>query len=171
MWLIALAISIIVFAITGCTKKIQPQIEYKEKIIFQQKIDTFKIIEDDTCSQYKQSFNWLLQDYQNILELAQKFNDSLGKLNYTISVLKVENTLKKQPRIRKNKGTIIANNTGSQISDVVGANTQKAKDNSAIGNENDLKKTTKKTQWWWIFIAGFLSAHLIRFLRKKYLPI
>ena len=44
----------------------------------------------------------------------------------------------------------------------------KAKDNSAIGDNNELKKTTKKSQWWWIFIAGFLSAHLLRFALQRF---
>lgn len=171
LWIGGIVIASILLSIfaTSCTKQVTPQIVTQEKIIFKEKIDTFKIVEDDTCNQYKQSFNLLINDYESIIDLAQKFNDSLSKLNYSISILKVENTLKKQPRIRKNKGTIIANNSDSQISDIVGTNNQKPKDNSAIGNNNDLKKTTKKTQWWWIFLAGFLTAHLLRLLIKKYI--
>ena len=173
LWIGGIVIASILLSIfaTSCTKQVTPQIVIQEKIIFKEKIDTFKIVEDDTCEQYKQSFNMLINDYESIIDLAQKFNDSLSKLNYTISVLKVENALKKEPRIRKNKGTIIANNSDSKISDIIGNNTQKPKDNSAIGNNNDLKKTNKKNNWWWIFLAGFLTAHLLRFLINKLLNL
>jgi len=46
---------------------------------------------------------------------------------------------------------------------------QKAKDNSAIGQDNELTKTTKKNNWLWIFIAGAVSCQLIIFIIKKYI--
>lgn len=36
-----------------------------------------------------------------------------------------------------------------------------AKKGSAVGDGNDI--TNKKIDWFWIFLAGFLTAHLLRF--------
>lgn len=46
---------------------------------------------------------------------------------------------------------------------------QKAKDNSAIGQDNNLTKTTKKSNWFWIFIAGAVTGQLIRIGIKRFI--
>ncbi len=70
-------------------------------------------------------------------------------------------------KVKKNSTiTIIQGNDNKPIIDKSETN-QKAKDNSAIGQDNQLTKTTKKNNWIWIFIAGMLTSQLIRIAFKK----
>ena len=74
---------------------------------------------------------------------------------------------RKPKKVKKNSPiTIIQGNNNKPIIDQSEIR-QKAKDNSAIGQDNELTKTTKKNNWFWIYIAGFLSAVIANFTFKN----
>lgn len=177
VWLVGIVVAAILLSIfaTGCTKQVAPTIVYKEKIdtitFYYTRIDT--ILNFDECVEIAKEYNMLL--------------DNFNKQKSNIAIL--ENELSKIEKSKIVKTKIITKNSNNntevnnlkrsiQIKDseidslnLALKSVRKAKDNSAIGNENQLQKTTKKTQWWWIFIAGFLTAHLLRFIINKYLHI
>ena len=155
----------------GCTPKTTPTIEYKAKIdtIYQTKIetvlktkfDTITILQDDTCELYKMSFNSLLgyyNDAQKIIEIQKDSMDYLHSLNQVVNLPK---------KVKKNSViTVIQGNDNKSNIDKSETN-QKAKDNSAIGQDNQLTKTTKKNNWFWIFLAGALAGQLLRIAFTK----
>lgn len=161
-----IAFILLTILIFGCTPKIEPTIKYKTKIdtiyqtkvetILNQRFDTITIVQDDTCELYKMSFNSLLgyyNDAQKIIEIQKDSMDYLHSLNQVVNLPK---------KVKKNSTiTIIQGNDNKPIIDKSETN-QKAKDNSAIGQDNELTKTTKKNNWIWIFIAGMLTSQLIR---------
>lgn len=163
---------VLIFCVVSCQKVATPQTVYKEKIVTKidtliqkfNQIDTFYIDSNfDTCFAEKQAFNWLVKEYQKILNYANSLiqeNDKLLK-----QAKENQNTLSK---LKKNKGgTIIINDSGS-VSDVTNKNTQKPKQNSAIGNDNDLKQT-KEIGWWKIFLVGMGTGILTSFIVRKLL--
>ena len=166
-----IAFILLCILIFGCTPKIEPTIEYKTKVdtIYQTKIetvlktkfDTITIVDNDTCELYKMSFNSLLGYYneaQNIISIQKDSMDYLHALNQVINLPK---------KVKKNSTiTVIQGNNNKSNIDKSETN-QKAKDNSAIGQDNELTKTTKKNNWIWIFIAGMLTSQLIRIAFKK----
>ena len=107
------------------------------------------------------SFNSLLNYYneaQNIIQVQKDSMDYLHSLNQVINLPK---------KVKKNSTiSIIQGNDNKSNIDKSDTN-QKAKDNSAIGQDNELTKTTKKNNWIWIFIAGMLTSQLIRIAFKK----
>lgn len=166
-----IAFILLCILIFGCTPKIEPTIKYKTKTdtiyqtkvetILNQRFDTIIILQDDTCNLYKMSFNSLLnyyQDAQKIIEIQKDSMDYLHSLNQVINLPK---------KVKKNSTiTVIQGNDNKSNIDKSETN-QKAKDNSAIGQDNQLIKTTKKNNWIWIFIAGMLTSQLIRIAFKK----
>jgi hypothetical protein len=166
-----IAFILLCILIFGCTPKIEPTIEYNTKVdtiyqtkvetILDQRFDTITIMQDDTCNLYKMSFNSLLgyyNDAQKIIEIQKDSMDYLHSLNQVVNLPK---------KVKKNSTiTIIQGNDNKPIIDQSEIR-QKAKDNSAIGKDNQLTKTTKKNNWIWIFIAGMLTSQLIRIAFKK----
>ena len=166
-----IAFILLCILIFGCTPKIKPTIEYNTKIdticqtkvetILNQRFDTITIVQDDTCELYKMSFNSLLtyyQDAQKIIEIQKDSMDYLHALNQVINLPK---------KVKKNSTiTVIQGNNNKSNIDKSETN-QKAKDNSVIGQDNELTKTTKKNNWIWIFLAGMLTSQLIRIAFKK----
>ena len=166
-----IAFILLCILIFGCTPKIKPTIEYNTKIdticqtkvetILNQRFDTITIMQDDTCNLYKMSFNSLLtyyQDAQKIIEIQKDSMDYLHALNQVINLPK---------KVKKNSTiTVIQGNNNKSNIDKSETN-QKAKDNSAIGQDNELTKTTKKNNWIWIFLAGAVSGQLLVIAFKK----
>jgi len=166
-----IAFILLCILIFGCTPKIKPTIEYKTKVdtiyqtkietILNQRFDTITIMQDDTCNLYKMSFNSLLtyyQDAQKIIEIQKDSMDYLHALNQVINLPK---------KVKKNSViTVIQGNDNKSNIDKSETN-QKAKDNSAIGQDNQLTKTTKKNNWFWIFLAGALAGQLLRIAFTK----
>jgi len=166
-----IAFILLCILIFGCTPKIKPTIEYKTKVdtIYQTKIetvlktkfDTITILQDDTCEFYKMSFNSLLgyyNDAQKIIEIQKDSMDYLHSLNQVVNLPK---------KVKKNSViTVIQGNDNKSNIDKSETN-QKAKDNSAIGQDNQLTKTTKKNNWFWIFLAGALAGQLLRIAFTK----
>lgn len=163
--------SIIAILVFSCSPNIQPIISQNNKIdtiyqtkvetILNQRFDTITIMQDDTCNLYKMSFNSLLtyyQDAQKIIEIQKDSMDYLHALNQVVNLPK---------KVKKNSViTVIQGNDNKSNIDKSETN-QKAKDNSAIGQDNQLIKTTKKNNWIWIFIAGMLTSQLIRIAFTK----
>jgi hypothetical protein len=180
VWLVSIAVAGVLLSIfaTGCTKQVAPTIVYKEKIdtitFYYTRIDT--ILNFDECVEIAREYNMLL--------------DNFNKQKSNIAIL--ENELSKIDKSKKVKTKIITKNSNNntevnnlkrsiQIKDseidslnLALKSVQKARDNSAIGNENNLQKTTKKMQWWWIFFAGALSWFIVQNVLfnylKKYIP-
>lgn len=154
----------------GCTPKFEPQINYQPKTdtIYQTKIetilntkfDTITILQDDTCNLYKMSFNSLLSYYQDAQKLIKIQKDSMEHLTALSMVGNLPKKMKKNSSI-----TIVQNSDESKVDN--SKTNQKAKDNSAIGQDNQLSKTTKKNNWLWIYIAGFLTAVIVNFTFKN----
>ena len=162
---------ILTILIFGCTPKTTPTIEYKAKIdtIYQTKIetvlktkfDTITIVDNDTCELYKMSFNSLLGYYNEAQDIISIQKDSMDYLHSLNQVINLPKKVKKNSTI-----TIIQGNDNKSNIDKSETN-QKAKDNSAIGQDNELTKTTKKNNWIWIFLAGALSGQLLRIAIKN----
>lgn len=142
MWLMALAISIIVFAFTGCTRKMQPQIIYTEKTIT--KFDTLLFVSEKTDTIPCEDFEYFLVNKTDTIFIEVVKNE------LKLKTIKRIDTIYKEINIVQNLPKKVVNKIDNSVRN-------KAKDNSAIGNENDLKKSTKKTNWWWIYLAGALS--------------
>jgi hypothetical protein len=163
----------------GCTPKIEPTIKYKTKTdtIYQTKIetvlktkfDTITIVDNDTCELYKMSFNSLLNYYNEAQDIISIQKDSMDYLHALNQVINLPKKVKKNSVI-----TVIQGNDNKSNIDKSETN-QKAKDNSAIGQDNQLTKTTKKNNWWWIFLAGALSWFIVQNvlfkILKTYFPI
>lgn len=166
-----IAFILLCILIFGCTPKTTPTIEYKDKIdtIYQTKIetvlktkfDTITIIDNDTCELYKMSFNSLLGYYNEAQDIISIQKDSMDYLHSLNQVVNLPKKVKKNSTI-----TVIQGNDNKSNIDKSETN-QKAKDNSAIGQDNQLTKTTKKNNWFWIFLAGALSGQLLRIAFKK----
>ena len=166
-----IAFILLCILIFGCTPKIEPTIEYKAKVdtIYQTKIetvlktkfDTITIVDNDTCELYKMSFNSLLNYYNEAQDIIQVQKDSMDYLHALNQVINLPKKVKKNSTI-----TVIQGNNNKSNIDKSETN-QKAKDNSAIGQDNELTKTTKKNNWIWIFIAGAVSSQLITLLIKR----
>lgn len=141
--------------------KIDTVYQTKIETILNTKIDTITILQDDTCNLYKMSFNSLLNYYneaQKIIKIQKDSMDYLHSLNLIVNFPK---------KVKKNSTiTVIQGNDNKSAIDQSKIN-QKAKDNSAIGEDNNLTKTTKKNNWFWIYIAGFLSAVIANFTFKN----
>jgi len=174
-----IAFILLCILIFGCTPKIKPTIEYKTKVdtIYQTKIetvlktkfDTITIVDNDTCELYKMSFNSLLgyyQDAQKIIEIQKDSMDYLHSLNQVINFPK---------KVKKNSVITVIQGNGNKSNIDKSETNQKAKDNSAIGQDNQLTKTTKKNNWFWIFIAGAVSSQLLsislRYIIKNIVPV
>jgi hypothetical protein len=107
--------------------------------------------------------------YQTKVETILNQKDSMDYLHALNQVINLPKKVKKNSVI-----TVIQGNDNKSNIDKSETN-QKAKDNSAIGQDNQLTKTTKKNNWWWIFLAGALSWFIVQnvLLRilKTYFPI
>ena len=165
------AFIVLCILICGCTPKIEPTIEYKTKVdtIYQTKIetvlktkfDTITIVDNDTCELYKMSFNSLLGYYNEAQDIISIQKDSMDYLHALNQVINLPKKVKKNSTI-----TVIQGNNNKSNIDKSETN-QKAKDNSAIGQDNQLTKTTKKNNWIWIFLAGAVSGQLLVIAFKK----
>lgn len=162
---------ILTILIFGCTPKTTSTIEYKAKIdtiyqtkvetILNQRFDTITIMQDDTCNLYKMSFNSLLNYYneaQDIISIQKDSMDYLHALNQVINLPK---------KVKKNSVINIVQGNDNKSNIDKSETNQKAKDNSAIGQDNQLTKTTKKNNWFWIFLAGALAGQLLRIAFTK----
>ena len=166
-----IAFILLCILIFGCTPKIKPTIEYNTKYdtiyqtkletILNQRFDTITIVQDDTCELYKMSFNSLLtyyQDAQKIIEIQKDSMDYLHALNQVINLPK---------KVKKNSTITVIQGNNNKSNIDKSETKQKAKDNSAIGQDNELTKTTKKNNWILIFLAGAVSSQLITLLIKR----
>ena len=166
-----IAFILLCILIFGCTPKIKPTIEYKAKVdtiyqtkvetILNQRFDTITIMQDDTCNLYKMSFNSLLGYYNEAQDIISIQKDSMDYLHALNQVINLPKKVKKNSTI-----TVIQGNNNKSNIDKSETN-QKAKDNSAIGQDNELTKTTKKNNWIWIFLAGAVSGQLLVIAFKK----
>lgn len=166
-----IAFILLCILIFGCTPKIEPTIKYKTKTdtiyqtkvetILNQRFDTITIMQDDTCNLYKMSFNSLLNYYNEAQDIIQIQKDSMDYLHSLNQVVNLPKKVKKNSTI-----TIIQGNDNNPLIDKSEIK-QKAKDNSAIGKDNQLTKTTKKNNWFWIFFAGAVSGQLLVIAFKK----
>lgn len=166
-----IAFILLCILIFGCTPKIKPTIEYKTKVdtiyqtkletILNQRFDTITIVQDDTCELYKMSFNSLLNYYNEAQKIIQIQKDSMDYLHALNQVINLPKKVKKNSVIN-----IVQGNDNKSNIDKSETN-QKAKDNSAIGQDNQLTKTTKKNNWFWIFLAGALAGQLLRIAFTK----
>jgi len=166
-----IAFILLCILIFGCTPKIKPTIEYKTKVdtiyqtkietILNQRFDTITIMQDDTCNLYKMSFNSLLNYYNEAQDIISIQKDSMDYLHALNQVINLPKKVKKNSVI-----TVIQGNDNKSNIDKSETN-QKAKDNSAIGQDNQLTKTTKKNNWFWIFLAGALAGQLLRIAFTK----
>lgn len=162
-----LILSVLIF---GCSPKVVPNIEQhratdtvylsKVKTILKTKFDTITILQDDTCNLYKMSFNSLLNYYNDAQKIIKIQKDSMEHLTALSMVGNLPKKMKKNSTI-----TIVQNSDDSKVDN--SKTNQKVKDNSAIGQDNQLSKTTKKNNWLWIYIAGFLSAVIANFTFKN----
>lgn len=160
-----IAFILLTILIFGCTPKIEPTIKDKTKIdtiyqtkvetILKTKFDTITIVDNDTCELYKMSFNSLLNYYNEAQDIISIQKDSMDYLHALNQVINLPKKVKKNSVI-----TVIQGNDNKPIIDKSETN-QKAKDNSAIGQDNQLTKTTKKNNWFWIFLAGMLTTIII----------
>ena len=171
--------SIIAILVFSCSPNIQPIISQNNKIdtiyqtkvetILNQRFDTITIMQDDTCNLYKMSFNSLLNYYNEAQDIISIQKDSMDYLHALNQVINLPKKVKKNSTI-----TVIQGNDNKPIIDQ-SETKQKAKDNSAIGQDNQLTKTTKKNNWIWIFIAGAVSSQLLsvslRYIIKNIVPI
>lgn len=148
LWIGGIVIASILLSIfaTGCTKQVTPQIVTQEKIV--SKIDTLVFISEKTDTIPCEDF-----EYKLIKETDTIFVEVVKK-ELKIKTIQRTDTIYKEKFIVQNLPKKVVNKTI-------------AKKGSAIGDGN--KITTKKNNWWWIFLSGFLTAHLLRFLRKKYI--
>ena len=166
-----IAFILLCILIFGCTPKIEPTIEYNTKYdtiyqtkvetILNQRFDTITIVQNDTCELYKMSFNSLLGYYNEAQDIISIQKDSMDYLHALNQVINLPKKVKKNSTI-----TVIQGNNNKSNIDKSETN-QKAKDNSAIGQDNELTKTTKKNSWFWIFLAGALSGQLLRIAIKN----
>lgn len=162
-----LILSVLIF---GCSPKVVPNIEQhratdtvyisKVETILKTKFDTITILQDDTCNLYKMSFNSLLNYYNDAQKIIKIQKDSMEHLTALSMVGNLPKKMKKNSTI-----TIVQNSDDSKVDN--SKTNQKVKDNSAIGQDNQLSKTTKKNNWLWIYIAGFLSAVIANFTFKN----
>ena len=163
--------SIIAILVFSCSPNIQPIISQNNKIdtiyqtkvetILNQRFDTITIMQDDTCNLYKMSFNSLLGYYNEAQDIILIQKDSMDYLHALNQVINLPKKVKKNSTI-----TVIQGNDNKSNIDKSETN-QKAKDNSAIGQDNQLTKTTKKNNWFWIFLAGALAGQLLRIAFTK----
>lgn len=166
-----IAFILLCILIFGCTPKIKPTIEYKTKYdtiyqtkvetILNQRFDTITIVQDDTCELYKMSFNSLLNYYneaQDIISIQKDSMDYLHALNQVINLPK---------KVKKNSTITVIQGNGNKSNIDKSETNQKAKDNSAIGQDNQLTKTTKKNNLFWIFLAGALTGQFLIITFKK----
>ena len=107
------------------------------------------------------SFNSLLGYYNEAQDIISIQKDSMDYLHALNQVINLPKKVKKNSTI-----TVIQGNNNKSNIDKSETN-QKAKDKSAIGQDNQLTKTTKKNNWIWIFIAGAVSSQLITLLIKR----
>ena len=146
LWIGGIVIASILLSIfaTSCTKQVTPQIVIQERIV--SKVDTLLFVSKDTipCEDF---------EYKLIKETDTIFVEVVKK-ELKIKTIQRIDTIYKEKFIVQNLPKKVVNKTI-------------AKKGSAIGDGN--KITTKKNNWWWIFLAGFLTAHLLRFLIKKYI--
>ena len=112
-------------------------------------------MQDDTCNLYKMSFNSLLGYYNEAQDIISIQKDSMDYLHALNQVINLPKKVKKNSTI-----TVIQGNDNNPLIDK-SETKQKAKDNSAIGQDNQLTKTTKKNNWFWIFLAGMLTTIII----------
>lgn len=152
--LVVLGMSLLI----GCNRKIAPTIIYKDKIVT--KTDTVTVVskETDTIP---------CDDFQTFIEGDKD----------TVFVQVVKNVLTVKTVVKRDtvyRETIIVQPAPIRsVTKIDNSVHNKAKNGSAIGDGNTI--TTKKTNWWWIFLAGMLTMFIIqnvgwRFI-KRYIPI
>lgn len=167
--------SLLLTIFIGCHHKNKIQhsnIDYTDRVIYKHTFDTIVLESGDTCQQYMVSFNNLVREYQTILDLAVNLNDTINELYSEIKDLKIRPTqnIVLPKKARKATINIIQGDNNTPTIDN-SKTTQKVKDNSAIGNENQLTKTTKKNNWFWIFVAGALTWFVIQNVLWRVLKI
>lgn len=180
VWLLAIVVASILLSIfaTGCQRQVAPTIIYKEKIdtitFSYTKIDT--IINFEDCEEIAKEYNVLLDNFNkqkaNILILENELSKiDKSKIVKTKIITKNSNN---NTEVNNLKRSILIKDSEIDSLNLALKSVQKARDNSAIGNDNNLQKTTKKMQWWWIFFAGALSWFIVQNVLfnylKKYIP-
>lgn len=144
----------------GCNRKIAPTIIYEDKIV--SRIDTVLHFSDDTVKIPCDDFDYQFFD--------QTTHDTIY-VTVEKQVLKVKTIVRRDTVYRE---TIIVQPAPLRsVTKIDNSVRVKAKNGSAVGDGNTI--TTKKTNWWWIFLAGMLTWFIIqnvgwRFL-KKYIPV
>lgn len=166
-------ISILLFAfmvlVFSCQRKASPMVIYQDKIVTVEKLDTITIYEKDTCFDYKISYNNLVAKYNDLQKKYAVKSDTISTLLKEIQHLKEKYFLLEKTKVpKKMKDSNVVNIGGDNNEKIDNSNIDNtAKKGSAVGDGNDI--TNKKIDWWWIFIAGFLSAHLLRFIIKRFI--
>lgn len=152
--LVVLGMSLLI----GCNRKIAPTIIYQDKIVT--KTDTVTVVS-------KQTDTIPCADFQTFIEGDKD----------TVFVQVVKNVLTVKTVVKRDtvyRETIIVQPAPLRsVTKIDNSIRNKAKNGSAIGDGNTI--TTKKTNWWWIFLAGMLTMFIVqnvgwRFI-KRYIPI
>lgn len=152
--LVVLGMSLLI----GCNRKIAPTIIYQDKIVT--KTDTVTVVS-------KQTDTIPCADFQTFIEGDKD----------TVFVQVVKNVLTVKTVVKRDtvyRETIIVQPAPLRsVTKIDNSIRNKAKNGSAIGDGNTI--TTKKTNWWWIFLAGMLTMFIIQNVGwrvvKRYIPI
>ncbi len=180
IWLAGIIIAAILLSIfaTGCTKQVAPTIVYKEKIdtitFYYTRIDT--ILNFDECVEIAKEYNMLLDNFNKQKSNIAILENELSKIDKSKNVKTkiITKNSNNNTEVNNLKRSILIKDSQIDSLNLALKSVQKARDNSAIGNDNNLQKTTKKMQWWWIFFAGALSWFIVQNVLfnylKKYIP-
>ena len=140
-----LIILLLAVLFTSCNRRM-PKIIYQDKIVSH--IDTLTVISQKTDTIPCKDFDISLLDEQHDTVYVKVVDKQIS-----VKYLKKSDTIYRE--------TIILQPTPlRQVTKINNSVKVKAKNGSAVGDGNTI--TTKKSNWWWIFLAGALSWFIIQ---------
>lgn len=170
--ILSILIFILMVIFSSCGRNSTPQSETKyitqtdTLFQFQSQIDTFYIASEfDTCFAEKQTYNWLVKEYQYVLSIA---NELQAKNTLLGNQLAEKNNALNKLKKAKNSTIIINNGDSNKVEDVKTKTKEVAKNGSAVGEGNSASQT-KEIGFWKIFIAGIITGIVLTFLIKNFL--
>jgi len=132
---------LLLFLLLGCGRKSTPSVVYQERTIT--KYDTvvyYSVIGDSIpCDDFKRQ---ITTDKDTVYIEVVKNKINIKTVVKRDTIIRTEIVTIPQKIIDKSDNRVIA------------------KKGSIIGNDNTM--TTKKTNWWWIFVAGMLTWFIIQ---------
>ena len=133
-------IPLLLLVLSACSRK-TPNVIYQDRVITS--YDTITVTSKQTDTIPCDDFNYkLVQDTDTVYVSVVK------------NQIKVKTIIKRDTIIRTEIVTIPQKIIDKSDNRVI------AKKGSIIGNDNTM--TTKKTNWWWIFVAGMLTWFIIQ---------